>query len=98
MIAGSCLGGAVRFEVDRVVGPFELCHCSRCGSPVPDPSPSGSWFEIPAGALDGDPQIKPDRHIFVERKAPWFDIADGLPQFDKPTLYAMRRERPRDRS
>jgi len=30
MIRGSCLCGAVRFEVERVVGPFELCHCSRC--------------------------------------------------------------------
>jgi hypothetical protein len=31
MIRGQCLCGAVRFELDRVVGPFELCHCSRCG-------------------------------------------------------------------
>ena len=27
---GECLCGAVRFEVDCFVGPFELCHCSRC--------------------------------------------------------------------
>jgi hypothetical protein len=30
MIRGSCLCGGVRFEIDRAVGPFELCHCSRC--------------------------------------------------------------------
>jgi len=30
VIAGGCLCGAVRFEVERFVGPFELCHCSRC--------------------------------------------------------------------
>lgn len=30
MIKGSCLCGGVRFEVARAVGPFELCHCSRC--------------------------------------------------------------------
>jgi hypothetical protein len=30
MIRGSCLCGGIRFEVDSVVGPFELCHCSRC--------------------------------------------------------------------
>jgi hypothetical protein len=30
MMRGSCLCGGVRFEVDRAVGPFELCHCSRC--------------------------------------------------------------------
>jgi hypothetical protein len=30
MVSGGCLCGAVRFEVARFVGPFELCHCSRC--------------------------------------------------------------------
>lgn len=30
MIRGQCLCGGVKIEVDRVVGPFELCHCSRC--------------------------------------------------------------------
>ena len=27
---GSCLCGEVVFEVGRIVGPFEFCHCSRC--------------------------------------------------------------------
>ena len=30
MIRGSCLCGGVRFEIERAVGPFELCHCTRC--------------------------------------------------------------------
>jgi len=30
VLRGSCLCGGVRFEVARVVGPFELCHCNRC--------------------------------------------------------------------
>lgn len=30
MVSGGCLCGAIRFEVTRFVGPFELCHCSRC--------------------------------------------------------------------
>ena len=30
MIRGSCLCGCVRFEIERAVGPFELCHCTRC--------------------------------------------------------------------
>ncbi|MBD3648900.1 MAG: GFA family protein [Pseudomonadales bacterium] len=29
-IHGSCLCGGVTFEVDRVTGPFEFCHCRRC--------------------------------------------------------------------
>jgi hypothetical protein len=30
MIRGSCLCGGIQFEVESVVGAFELCHCSRC--------------------------------------------------------------------
>ena len=141
MIRGSCLCGGVRFEIDRAVGPFELCHCNRCrkssgaafvaglgvrtadyrlltgsdliatyeapilrepppyrasfcrrcGSPVPDPEPGSTWFEIPAGALDGDPQLKPDKHIFVEHKPAWDEITDALPQYDLPALVKLRR-------
>ncbi len=27
---GSCLCGTVSFEVKKLSGPFEICHCSRC--------------------------------------------------------------------
>ncbi|HKM99318.1 MAG TPA: GFA family protein [Candidatus Binataceae bacterium] len=140
MIKGSCLCAAVRFEIERAAGPFELCHChrcrkasgsafvaglgvrrddfrllagkdliasydapivrepppyrvffcSRCGSPVPDPAPASEWFEIPAGLLDDDPQIKPDKHIFVELNPLWFEISDDLPQYDAIALAALR--------
>ena len=142
MIRGGCLCGGVRFEIARAVGPFELCHCtrcrrasgsafaamvgvlakdyrllqgadliaswdapilehppayrvffcSRCGSPVPDPSPESSWFEIPAGALDDDPGVRPDKHIFVELRSAWFEIADPLPQVTKAELIELRRK------
>lgn len=29
-IRGSCLCGSFRFEVDKAVEPFEICHCDRC--------------------------------------------------------------------
>jgi hypothetical protein len=140
MIRGSCLCGRVKFEIDHAVGPFELCHCSRCrkasgsafsasvgvrrddfrltsgreliqsyeapvretapgyrtffcgrcGSPVPNPNPETAWFEVPAGVLDDDPQLRPDRHIFVEVKSPWFSIADKLPQLDRTELRRLR--------
>lgn len=142
MITGSCLCGGVRFELDRAVGPFELCHCprcrkatgsafvaglgvmaedfrllagsdlittfelplvehppaygtsfcSRCGSPVPQPPQDGGFFEIPAGLLDDDPGIKPDKHIFVEWKPEWHEITDSLPQLDKNALIRRRIE------
>lgn len=140
MIRGSCLCGGVRFELDRAVGPFELCHCNRCrktsgsafvsglvvrgedfrfvsgrelirtydapilhsppayrvcfcgtcGSCVPDPESKADWFEIAAGLLDDDPHIRPDKHIYVEFKAPWFEIHGDLPQFDRPAILRHR--------
>jgi hypothetical protein len=32
------------------------------------------------GTLVDAPSIRPSRHIFVGSKAPWFTIADDLPQ------------------
>jgi hypothetical protein len=145
MIQGGCLCGGIRFEIGRAVGPFELCHCSRCrkasgsafiaglgvdvadfrllsgaelvtryeapvrelppgyraafcarcGSPVPDPPAGATWFEIPAGLLDGDAGVRPDRHIFVEGRSPWFEITDGLPQLTKRDVVELRRRRSR---
>jgi len=55
--------------------------CSRCGSKVPRISAERGIVVVPAGTLDTDPGIQPAAHIFVADKAPWFDIADSLPQF-----------------
>jgi hypothetical protein len=143
MIRGSCLCRGVRFEITRTVGPFELCHCSRCrkangsafvaglaveradfrlvqggdliqtfeapvresppayrthfcsrcGSPVPDAFGDSTSLEVPAGLLDDDPQLRPDKHIFVDVKSPWFDITDKLPQLDRAALMNLRQAR-----
>jgi hypothetical protein len=34
------------------------------------------------GTLLDAPSIRPTMHIFVGSKAPWFEITDGLRQFD----------------
>jgi hypothetical protein len=34
------------------------------------------------GTLTEAPAIRPAMHIFVGSKAPWFEITDGLPQYD----------------
>lgn len=141
-IAGSCLCGGVRFEIERAAGPFELCHCNRCrkasgsafvaglgvrtgdfrllsgaelirryeapvlerpppfrvafcgrcGSPVPDPPEGADWFEVPAGLLDGEPGLRPDRHIFVDLRPGWSAALDALPSMTKAQLAAHRRE------
>jgi hypothetical protein len=140
MIRGSCLCGAVTFEVAAATGPMETCHCNRCrklsgsaamtsvgvraeefrlltgrefirsyaapilyakpayrsyfcgtcGSPLPADDVSNGFMEIPAGLLDDDPGLRPDKHIFVELLPAWDRIHDDLPRY---TLRELVRER-----
>lgn len=140
MIRGSCLCGSIQFEVEVIVGPFELCHCSRCrkasgsafmagigvraagfkyiagrelvrrfdlplrdtppaysrvfcdrcGCVVPEPDPQTEVFEIAAGLLDDDPQLRPERHIMVDYGAAWAKLPDGLPCFDAAAIRRLR--------
>ncbi len=65
-------------EAERFASGF----CSRCGSIAPRPIPQLGRCLIPMGALDTDPGMRPSSHIFVASKAPWFEITDGLPQYE----------------
>ena len=56
--------------------------CRVCGATLPTffrdhPDQIG----LPLGTLDDDPGVRPSAHVFVDSKAPWFEITDGLPQF-----------------
>src|SRR5439155_26248296 len=46
------------------------------------PGEAGEIVFIAPGLLDDDPEMRPQAHIFVASKAPWHEIADGLPRFD----------------
>ena len=37
----------------------------------------------PSRILIDEPTLKPMAHIFVESKAPWYEILDGLPRYDE---------------
>jgi hypothetical protein len=79
VVAGEALVSA------HETSPGNLRHfCSGCGSPLfkrfPDPP---DLITVRAGTLEGDPGIRPSGHIWVSEKAPWFEIADGLPQHAK---------------
>ena len=74
--------------------PFRTHFCGRCGSPVPNPSGDSAWVDVPAGLLDDDPQRRPDRHIFIDVKSPWFSITDNLPQLDRAALLNFRKTQP----
>ncbi len=127
-VRGSCLCGAVTYQVTEPFKVAHNCHCSRCryGRAAAHASngfvsydgleylsgedrlkfykvPDAKFFTqmfcevcsslmprkdsergiaiVPLGSLDDDPQIRPVDHIFVDYKAGWHDITDGLPQF-----------------
>jgi hypothetical protein len=55
-------------------------HCRRCGSLLFSLVQDGRMVHVTMGTLVDDPTIRPDKHIFVGSKAPWFTITDDLPQ------------------
>jgi hypothetical protein len=127
-IQGTCLCGAVRYEVG---GPLTLminCHCSMCrkhhgsayatfaaaplmkfrwlagesnissyqssdkgvrsfcrtcGSVTPTLVKEMDLALVPAGNLQGDLELRPQSHVFVGSKAPWYSIRDALPQHEE---------------
>jgi hypothetical protein len=60
---------------------YGVAFCSHCGSALPRISRERDIAVIPAGCLDTDPQMWPQRNIFTAYKAAWFEITDSLPQF-----------------
>jgi hypothetical protein len=58
-------------------------HCRRCGSLLYSVVRDGAFVHVAMGTLVDAPSIRPTRHIFVGSKAPWFTIADDLPQADE---------------
>jgi hypothetical protein len=62
---------------------FGQAFCARCGGKVPRIVASTGYVVVPCASLDGSPGRPPRGHIFVGSKAPWYDIADRLPQWEE---------------
>ena len=58
-------------------------RCRACGSFLFSVVRGGAFVHVALGSLVDTPTIRPTAHIFVGSKAPWFEITDGLPQFDE---------------
>lgn len=56
-------------------------RCRTCGSLLYSRVREGSFVHVTYGSLNEAPDLKPQAHIFVRSKAPWFDICDDLPQY-----------------
>jgi len=61
---------------------FGQDFCRHCGSPVPRVVAATGRVVVPCGGLDSDPGMKPLGNIFATGKAPWYEITDGLPQWE----------------
>jgi hypothetical protein len=57
--------------------------CRVCGSKAPLALFGGTLVIVPAGMLDDDPGVRPALHQFAGSKAPWWEIADSLPRFER---------------
>ena len=65
MLKGSCLCGAVRFEIDATPSPIEVCHCVQCRKWT------GHFFaniEVPLAALK----------IADESQVRWFQSSEKV--------------------
>jgi hypothetical protein len=58
-------------------------RCGVCGSLLFSVVRDGAFVHVALGSLVDAPSIRPAGHIFVGSKAPWFEITDGLPQFEE---------------
>lgn len=57
--------------------------CRHCGSVTPALLKQMDLALIAAGNLEGDPGIRPQYHVFVGSKPPWYTITDDLPQHEE---------------
>ncbi|HFD32538.1 MAG TPA: GFA family protein [Gammaproteobacteria bacterium] len=56
--------------------------CSKCGSTLCGTN-KGKVIGITLGCIEGDPEIKIEKHIFVGSKASWEIIPDGVPKYEE---------------
>ena len=57
-------------------------HCRNCGSLLYSVVREGAYVHVAMGTLEDEPSLKPGMHIFVGSKAGWYEIVDGLPQYE----------------
>ncbi len=61
---------------------FITSFCETCGSLMPTLHEERGVVMVPMGAIDQDPGLRPQAHIYTGSKASWFEITDDLPQFE----------------
>jgi hypothetical protein len=62
---------------------FATCFCKNCGSSLPWLTQSGKAVVVPAGTLDGDPEVRPIHNIYCGSQAVWYTEPNSLPTYDE---------------
>ena len=62
---------------------FATSFCKHCGSSLPWLAKGGKVVVVPAGTLDGDPEIRPFQNIYCGSIAIWYRAASLLPKYDE---------------
>lgn len=77
------LSGESLVKTYRSSDVMERTFCGECGSTLQAHfavEPDEVYLAL--GTVDGDPGCRPDAHIFVGSKAPWYEITDSVPQYE----------------
>ncbi len=77
-IAGESL--IERFTDEHSNPGYMRWFCRRCGCAVPRLGRTRKYILVPAGLLDDDPQIRPQRSIFWDERAPWLINTHLIPK------------------
>jgi hypothetical protein len=77
------VAGEELIRVYRPDGGAVKAFCAECGSSLFGGNwPDGPEISIRLGSLDGDPEIRPQYHSFVDSRAVWDELpGDGLPRY-----------------
>lgn len=71
-----------RYELEEAKH-FATSFCKNCGSSLPWLSQSGKAVIVPAGTLDGDPEIRPSQNIYCGSRAVWYEDPGSIPENDE---------------
>src|SRR5437868_12995886 len=61
---------------------FRSDFCSRCGSPVPNPLRSTSYYWVPVGLFDDEAKLEIGAQLYVGSKASWDEISPHGKHYD----------------
>jgi hypothetical protein len=61
---------------------FATTFCNQCGSSLPWASKGGNVVIVPAGTLDDEVGIKPDKNIYCASDAIWYVEPNDLPKHE----------------